>query len=118
MFDANMRHLPKGYEFFAEVHCLKENSSLAKAGVKTGDVLLCTMLSIGNKNPKVKVFLPDGRTLYVRSWDSGDEDELFDTWLVFSGKKDLSGFICDKEKSKARKYLKNMEANRANRTKQ
>lgn len=110
MFDANLRYLPKGYEFFAEVGCLKDKSPLAKAGIKHGDVILCTMLSIGHDNPRIKVHLPHGQSIRVRHWDEGDEDELLDTFLVFSGNKEFGSFICDKEKAKAKAYLELLES--------
>jgi len=115
MFDANMRYLPKGLVFFGEVHAVGGESPLVKFGVQTGDILLCTMLSIGNKNPRIKVHFPDGSSVIIRNWDTHDEDELLDTMLVYSGypKKhgDVDGFIekCWQKKAEALmvKFLEN-----------
>lgn len=113
MFDANMKGLPKGVLFFAEVHGLKENSSLVDYGVKVGDILLCTMLSIGDENPRVKVHFPIGPSTTIRSWDTHCEDKLFDTYLIFSGylkdDKTLGGFIQDCWKAKARDLVDTFE---------
>ncbi len=113
MFDANMRDLPKGELFFAEVHGLKENSSLIDCGVKVGDILLCTMLSIGDNNPRVKVHFPIGPSVTIRSWDTHCEDKLFDTYLVYSGylkdDKTLGGFIEDCWKRKAKDLVDTFE---------
>lgn len=113
MFDANMRHLPKGRLFFAEVHGLKENSSLLDYGVKVGDILLCTMLSIGHNNPRIKVHFSSGASTIIRSWDTHCEDELFDTYLIYSGylkeDKTLGGFIQDCWKTKAKDLVDTFE---------
>lgn len=106
MFDANMKHLPKGRLFFAEVHAVREKSSLYQAGVRSGDIVLCTMLSIGNYNPRIKVHLLGGGSVITRHWDSHDEDKLLDTMLVYSGyvkdDKSIAGFIQDEWKEKAK----------------
>ena len=45
MFDANLRHLPNGHKFFAEVWGCKKGCSLYKLGVRKEDELvLCEML--------------------------------------------------------------------------
>ncbi len=109
MFDANMRHLCKGLKFFAEVHAVRGNSPLVNEGVKSGDILLCTMLSIGNYNPRIKVHFPNGRSIITRHWDHHDEDKLLDTMLVFSGilKDDgtFGSFIEDCWKTKAQNLM-------------
>lgn len=60
MFDANMRHLPKGHKFFALVWGTKQNTILAKHGVNRDDMCLCTMLDDDVDNPQVTFHLPSG----------------------------------------------------------
>ncbi len=105
MFDANMKHLPKGFEFFAEVHGCKEGGKLHNSGVRKGDVLLCTMLSICNHNPRIKIHLEGTRIEFLRSWE--DKERLFEHYLVYSGNKDLTDFLPQEDhvKDKAKKVL-------------
>jgi|GEM_PF-3740018 len=44
MFDANMRYLPRGRRFFAEVYTVSEK--LKSEGINTGDLILCHMLNV------------------------------------------------------------------------
>lgn len=109
MFDANMRHLRKGYRFFAEVHSCSEGSSLYEAGVRTGDILFAIMLSIGHNNPRVKFFLKDGKSIISRSWEEGVDTKYLGSLLVYAGSEDMSGFIHDNVKQKAKEILDNLK---------
>lgn len=105
MFDANMRHLRKGYRFFAEVHSCSEGSILYEAGVRRGDILFAIMLSIG----RVKFFLKDGTSIISRSWEEGADTKYLGSLLVYAGSEDMSGFIHDHVKQKAKEILDNLE---------
>ena len=59
MFDANMRCLPKGAEFFAEVYCMSPEDPLYSYGVESRDVFLCTMLDDFEEQPNIIVDLKD-----------------------------------------------------------
>lgn len=100
MFDANMRHLPEGKEFFAEVHYVEGSSRLKQLGVVGGDVLFCKMLGGGSENPLVKFVTKTGIPFTMKNWDGCEEDDE-DFYLVYSGNRDGSGFICDEWKGKA-----------------
>lgn len=104
MFDANMKHLPKGLEFFAEVWDCEEDSVLYNEGIRVGDILLCTMLSIGSENPRIIVHLDHGN-IRIRNLDTYDVDGMADTWLVYSGRKDLTNFIDFHCREKAARLL-------------
>lgn len=105
MFDANMAHLPKNKEFFAEVYSCDKDSVLYEVGVRTGDVILCTMLEDDKKDPEIIIHLDSGKhRLYYRT----SEDVFFDSaWLVYAGNKDLTGFLPQEEhiRLKAKKLL-------------
>ena len=86
MFDANMRHLPNGLIFFAEVFTVKKNSSLGKFGYNKNELVLCEMLDNDEENDhnnsKVR-FYNKGETLDCKSWEDGED--LLSTWIVFAG---------------------------------
>lgn len=86
MFDANMRSLPNGLIFFAELFTVKEESGLAKFGYVKDELVLCEMIDNDeendHRNPVVK-FYNKGDTLECKSWEDGEE--LFYTWAVFAG---------------------------------
>lgn len=99
MFDANARHLPNGHLFFAEVHwCSSE--PLCEFGIEKDDLLLCCMLSDCNDNPKVCI-VKNSKGLVV---DNNDHE--MESFLVYSGNYDLTGFICDKQKARAEQIIK------------
>ena len=107
MFDANMTHLPKGKEFFAEVYSCDEDSVLYVQGIRTGSVLLCEMLQDLKDDPLVNIYFK-GKVITYRS----SYDEEFDSaWLVYAGNKDLTGFLPQEEhiKVKAKKILEEMK---------
>ena len=100
MYDANLRALPKGHKFFAELWTCKKNSSMYNKGLRKGDVVLCEMLSEDaydgdsldvRDNPIIKVFLSKEEWFEVSSWEDGED--LLSTWLVYSGDYDLTGFL-------------------------
>tara|TARA_Y100001956_G_C3983913_1_gene126309 strand:+ start:34 stop:342 length:309 start_codon:yes stop_codon:yes gene_type:complete len=102
MFDANLRHLPKGYEFFAYVWtCEKVN----KYNFKKDDVILCTMLDEDNKDPRVTLHLKSGDVTITH------RDDFYEWNLVYAGAKDLTGFLPQEEhyRQKAKKLLEEMK---------
>lgn len=102
MFDANMRHLPKGEEFFAEVWACHE--SLQSRGLKSNDVILCEMLEDDVANPLIK-FLFNNEWTYLRA-----DDCFEDNWFVYAGLRDLTQFLDHRPevKDKARKVLESL----------
>tara|TARA_R100000541_G_C1897352_1_gene83949 strand:+ start:16039 stop:16386 length:348 start_codon:yes stop_codon:yes gene_type:complete len=95
MFDANLRHLPNGHKFFAEVWGCKKECSLYKLGVRKEDELvLCEMLDNDEENdhmnPTVRFFFK-GNTAEIKSWEN--EEKLLSTWIVYAGDYDLKGFL-------------------------
>lgn len=54
MFDANMRCLPKGLQFFCSVNWCND-TILAKYGVKNGDIIRCKMLDESDHKPRVSM---------------------------------------------------------------
>ena len=114
MFDANLRALPKGHKFFAELWACKKNSSMYNKGLRKGDVILCEMLSEDEydgasldvrDNPTIKVFLSKEEWFEVKSWE--EDEDLLSTWLVYSGDADLTGFLPQEKHvlEKAKKVL-------------
>ena len=101
MFDANMRHLPKGAEFFAEVYACDE--VLAGHGLRNNDVILCEMLEDDVENPLIK-FLLNGEWTHLKANDCFE-----DNWFVYAGRRDLTGFINSKVKDKARAILESLK---------
>jgi len=100
MFDANMRYLPKGYRFFAEVHSVDEQGALFSYGLRRGDVVMCHMLNRNHKDPLVdvtinrKVFTVSGRRIK--------------DWIVYAGNINAeTDFIHDRVRDKARQELIN-----------
>ena len=95
MFDANMRYLPKGLEFFAEAWSIDKKGKLHELGYKDGDLILCKMMSKGHINPAIMV---DGIQIT-------NNEGFYDTTLIYTGCADGTGFIDDKLKFKALKIL-------------
>ena len=95
MFDANMRHLPKDYEFFASCHGSKKGTNFTM-----GEVYLCKMLDTDNKNPSIEITNDKGE-LVVMINNKHSYDKLF----IYEGHKDGTDFINDKIKQKAMKLL-------------
>lgn len=97
MFDANMRYLPRGRRFFAEVYTVSEK--LKSEGINTGDLILCHMLNSGHEEPCVDVLVND-KLLTISS-----HKNFTDNWFVYAGNQDGPGFINDKLKQKAMTQL-------------
>lgn len=94
MFDANMRHLPKGFKFFVTGYISKDNP-LREICTKETKILKGTMLSKGSENPTVtfkNTIKGEGVTITLSEDDTGDD------WLLYAGTINGSGFICDEVK--------------------
>ena len=91
MFDANMRHLPKGRKFFCKIHYIDDGDLYLK-GVRGGDIIECEMRRFSPENPLV-TFKISGCNLKIREEDTGD------SWIVYEGNVDGTGFICDKSRA-------------------
>lgn len=98
MFDANMRHLPKGHEFFAEMCGVRDGHPVRFCGVKSR-LVLCKMLSENNENPTVR-FYGDESNVDVTDSDSG-----IGSWFTYAGNKDGTGFIDEVKKKEAMAVL-------------
>ena len=98
MFDANMRYLPKGKVFFVEVYAV--SVALKDMGLKSGDVILCTMLADDHENPSIEAAV-NGALITI----SNDTD-FMDNWFVYAGNKDGSGFIDAKVRDRAMASLR------------
>ena len=114
MFDANMRYLPKGHHFIADVWGLKEDTILAKAGIKKHSYILCTMMDESEENPRITVHLESGN-IVVDSHSEG----IFAYHILYMGtvNKDgsLSDFNYENNLSRAERFMKGRErANVAN----
>ena len=95
MFDANMRYLPKGLEFFAEAWSIDKGGKLHELGYRSGDLILCKMMSKGHMNPAIM----------VDSVQITNNEGFYDTTLIYTGRVDGTGFIEDELKFKALKIL-------------
>jgi hypothetical protein len=102
MFDANLRHLPKGTVFFALAHLCIKGSYLHKKRVRTGYVILCEMLTDDNENPSIEI------TIGKKKYQLHSKDDDIEGWLVYEGLLDGEGFMEDEIKEKAMKVLKSL----------
>lgn len=103
MFDANMRYIPKGVRFFAEVHSVKGNGNAYNLGLRRGDVVMCHMLNNSHKNPCVDITI-NGTVTTLSSCGTG-----LGTWIVYAGNIDgKSDFIRSSVKDKANKVLSDL----------
>ena len=82
MFDANMRHLPKGYKFFAKCWGNGGNEKLINEGIGKDSIFLCTMLSKGSENPAVMI----GNTQLT------NKEIFYDSTIFYCGSLDGTGF--------------------------
>ena len=103
MFDANMRGIPKGRKFFAEVY--STNKKLKNLGVSSGDLIYCHMLNSNNENPCVDMMIGGHLTAVANDTDFDEK------WLVYAGNADGTSFICDKLKVRASKILRQLSDN-------
>ena len=107
MFDANMRHLSKGHHFIAKVGGLKQKSPLYKVGVKTGDLLLCTMLEDDHDNPRVMLHFPDQEDLVLIS--HGDTlESMYQHPVFYFGTVKENGELVDFLSEDDLEYAKNL----------
>ncbi|CAL9973583.1 hypothetical protein VPHD480_0178 [Vibrio phage D480] len=80
LFDANMRALPQGYEFVANVRgTVKE----LLPHVESGDYVRCRMLDECDKTPRVEIILKSGNVILQETLGR------FDGWLTYEGHIDL-----------------------------
>lgn len=105
MFDANMRCLPKGHKFLADVWGVKEGTILQQHGVEKHTYIMCTMLDECSDNPKVTVHLPRGDVIV----DSHSEG-MFAYHILYMGTVNedntLSDFVYENDLTRAEKFMK------------
>ena len=99
MFDANASYIARGREFFVDVYTVSDR--LKAKGINKGDLILCKMLNDNNDNPCVDMMV-NGKYIAVCA---SDTDDFCNNWFVYAGRKDLTGFICDVTKNKAKQFL-------------
>jgi len=99
MFDANMRHLPKNHRFFAKVYSAKESTKLYRLGLRSGMLVQCKMRDKSDNNPRCKLKI-SGKWHTMKY-----HDEFYDTWLVYEGNLDMTGFIDQESEEMARKLI-------------
>lgn len=99
MFDANMRHLPKGHRFFAEMCGVREDHPIRQLDLKSR-LVLCEMLSDDNENPTVRFYCDNS---FI---DMTDNECGIASWFVYTGNEDGSGFINDIKMKKSMEQLK------------
>lgn len=75
MFDANMRHLPKGKRFYAEMCGTREDHPVRNLGL-TSRLILCEMLSEDHENPLVRFYGGVGAV------DVSDEESGIGSWCI------------------------------------
>lgn len=98
MFDANMRHLPKGKKFFAEICGTREDHPIRQFDLKSR-LVLCEMLSDDNENPTVRFYSG------IKFMDITDNECGIGSWFAYTGNEDGTGFICDDKKKEAMRQL-------------
>lgn len=103
MFDANAAHIKEGELFFAEVHSL--NESLYWKGVKKGSIVLCEHVEKEGyrfrDNVDTKIWTSIGATHFHHN----AKEDGRGSWLVYSGRPNGKGFICEEWKKKALDFL-------------
>ena len=97
MFDANMRYIPFGRRFFAELIAPDANDKVSH-GLNQGDVVLCYMCTEGPKNPSV-IMMVNSDHIEASCRSTGH------AWFIYAGRTDGSGFIDDGVKDKALSIL-------------
>lgn len=104
MFDANMRYLPKGHKFIADVWGVKEGTVLHQSGVRKHSYILCTMMEDSEENPRVTVHL-DEMDVIVDSHGEG----LFAYHILYMGTVNddgsLSDFAYGNDLSRAERFM-------------
>ena len=99
MFDANASYIPRGREFFVDAYAVSDR--LKAKGINKGDLILCKMLNDSSDNPCVDMMV-NGNYITVCA---SDDDDFCSNWFVYAGRKDLTGFICNVTKNKAKQFL-------------
>ena len=95
LFDANMRYLPKGRQFFARVMYADEGSPFHPRSL-----LMCEMLDEGNEDPEI-VLLETGVQIFC--------SECEESFVVFEGNLDLTSFISKASLAEATQMLEDFE---------
>ena len=98
MFDANMRYLPKGHKFFAEMCGTRKDHPIRQFDLKSR-LVPCEMLSDNNENPTVRFYCGN------KFMDMTDSECGIGSWFVYAGNKDGTGFIDDAKKKEAMEQL-------------
>lgn len=99
MFDANMRCLPKGTQFFCSVCFCKEHSSIHRLGARSGDIFRCKMLDDSEERPRVSIKI-NGK-VYILKYG----DEFWDMLLIYEGMVNGLGFINDDSEARSLEIL-------------
>lgn len=95
MFDANLRFLPLGTEFFAEVYYCEGSVLDKKLGLKQNDVIRCKIIDECDDHPNVEI-THKGKTITV-----GYHEDFYEKLVVYAGKLDGTDFIKDSTRNKA-----------------
>ena len=102
MFDANARHLPKGYKFFSVAHWIQKHDYAYNLGIRQDDVLICHMLNECDRDPIVDVTI-NGKVVSILSSRLG-----FCTLLEYAGSLNGEDFICESTRKRAMKLLEKL----------
>lgn len=104
MFDANMRCLPVGHQFFAKVHHCNLGCGLYKKGIRDNQLLLCRKITDCEESPDVIAIINDEEITI------NYKDDFFDCLLVYEGNADGSGFINDHSRLRAAQIIDRKKA--------
>lgn len=107
MFDANARHIPLGQKFFIECHSLRKDSFIYNKFLKVGGIYLCEKVEGDSETYQMKVYLNKTCKDYITiKTDMHCEENFdYDSFFVYSGCPDGSGFIDDEWKQKGLDFL-------------
>lgn len=108
MFDANMRCVPVGKMFFAEVYVAGDEGEVKEYGIQNGDLILCEKLTHYDWNMTIEeesqvkalVYLENGVKFEVSNQYAGKKGS---DWLVYAGSYDGTGFINEEVRESAMK---------------
>ena len=104
MFDANAAHIKLGEIFFAEVH--ESDHQIKSMGISVGDIVLCSHISNLDDRPRfnhqTKIWTNFNSEPSIYTFSYGLDDNA---WLIYSGRPNGAGFICDDWKAKAKEFL-------------
>lgn len=104
MFDANMRHLPKGHKAVGAVWGCEEGTVLYNYGVREGDYIKFTMLDEEDDNPEIIVHLNRG-DLRVSSHVEGLFAYTILYWCTIDDDNSYSDFCYKEDKIAMLKYF-------------